>query len=223
MCVRTDGVAPGELAGQCGAPRAGAPDELTVQGLAAAGQVARVYASARPAGSGAGASCGWCRRVRRSRCAVGAGPLVGAVAGALVGPAGEGLGPVMSPAQRGEVLWVGLAGWSALVGRDVGVDVVEVAGPGVAAAPGEHAVPVAEDDELAHPRWRVVLVDGVGAVEVEDREDPGLRVVPASAGSGRGWRGRASRPHRRPGRRRRGWRGRPARRARRGWSAPASG
>ena len=58
--------------------------------------------------------------------------VVGAVAGALVGPAGEGLGSVMSSAQGGEVLWVGLAGWSALVGRDVGDDVVEVAGPGVA-------------------------------------------------------------------------------------------
>ena len=49
------------------------------------------------------------------------------------------------------------------------------------AAPGEDAVPVAEDDELAHPRRRVVLVDGVRPVEVEHREDPCLRVLQPGA------------------------------------------
>jgi hypothetical protein len=42
-------------------------------------------------------------------------------------------------------------------------------------------VPVAEDDELAHPRWWVVPVHGVGAGQVQDGADGGLRVLEPAA------------------------------------------
>ena len=82
--------------------------------------------------------------------------------GGAVGKGGEGVGP-------------GLAGWAVLL---VGGDVVEVGGSGVPGAPGEDAVPVAEDDEFAHPGGWVVGVDGVGAGHVED----GLDGDPGPAG-----------------------------------------
>ena len=63
----------------------------------------------------------------------------------------------------------GLAGWSTLIHRDVGLDVVEVAASGVDGAAGEDAVAVAEDDEVAHPLWWVVLVHGIGAAHVQHR------------------------------------------------------
>ncbi len=55
---------------------------------------------------------------------------------------------------------------------------VEVAGAGVGAAAGEHAVPVAQDHRLAHPGGWVVGVDGVVAAQVEDGTDH----HPAAAG-----------------------------------------
>ena len=56
-----------------------------------------------------------------------AGPGVAAVAVAGVGPASEGLGPVVSSAQRREVVGMGLPRRPAVVHLDVGVHVVEVA------------------------------------------------------------------------------------------------
>src|SRR3954449_3105113 len=102
---------------------------------------------------------------------VGAGPPVPAVGGAVVGPGGEGLEPVMSSAEAGDVAGVGLAGWSALVKRYVRVDVVQVAVTGIDPAAGKHAVPVAEDDLFAHHRWRVMGVDRPVRVEVQHRPD----------------------------------------------------
>src|SRR4051794_9983886 len=102
---------------------------------------------------------------------VGAGPLVPAVGGAVVGPGGEGLQPVMSSTEARECVGVGLSGWSALVERYVGDDVVEVAVAGVDAAAGEHAVLVAEDDLFAHHRWGVVGVADPARVEVQHRPD----------------------------------------------------
>jgi hypothetical protein len=77
--------------------------------------------------------------------AVWAGPAVSAGAGAVVGPAGEGFGSVVPAAEAGEVVGVGLPGWSVLL---VGVDVVLVAGAGVDGAAGEDAVCVAQDDQF---------------------------------------------------------------------------
>src|SRR3954447_15103040 len=80
----------------------------------------------------------------------------------------------MGAAQRREIEWVGLAGWSAVGDGGVGGDVVEVAGPGVADAAGEDAVGVAQQAELSHRSGWVVLVDrggGGGVVEVEDGSD----------------------------------------------------
>src|SRR5262245_21455347 len=84
----------------------------------------------------------------------------------------------------------GLAGWPTPVERDVGGDVVQVAGAGVAAAPGEHAVPVAEDHGLPDRFGWVVLVDGrlpgLIVVEVQDRDDGGAGGAepPADLGGG---------------------------------------
>src|SRR5690348_16221460 len=90
------------------------------------------------------------------RAVVGSGPQIGAVGFAAVGPSSSGLGAVVMSAQGCEVEGRGRA---ALVVRR---DVVEVAGACVGGAPGEHAVLVAQDDELAHPpRW-VMAVDDVG-------------------------------------------------------------
>ena len=66
--------------------------------------------SADRSGQSPGAAVG--DEVRR---AVGAVPLVVAVGRAEVSPATGGLGAVVSPAQAGEVLGPGLAGWSVLV------------------------------------------------------------------------------------------------------------
>ena len=88
-----------------------------------------------------------------------------------------GLGPVMSPAQRREVVGPGLARWSAVVHLDVGLDMVEVAVTGVLVAVGEDALTVAQDHQLAHPLGWVVLVDAVGAVHPEHR----LQGEPAGA------------------------------------------
>src|SRR5690606_180009 len=81
-----------------------------------------------------------------------------------------GLGEVVSPAERGEVLGVGLAGWAAGV---VGGDVVEVAGPGAVVAVRELAVLVAHPHLGGHPLGWVVPVDGVVAVHVDDGGDGG--------------------------------------------------
>jgi hypothetical protein len=104
--------------------------------------------------------------------AVGVGPQVATVAESSVVPAGEGLDPVMSPAQRRQVLGSGLAGWAAAVGWPVGVEVVQVAAPCVVSAVGEHAVSVALDDQFPHPLRRVVGIDSVGAAQVQHRADP---------------------------------------------------
>jgi hypothetical protein len=81
-----------------------------------------------------------------------------------------------------------LAWWSAVVGVEVALDVVEVAGSGVGGAAGEDAVAVAEDDQLSHPwRW-VVGVDGVAALEVEDRSDDDLVVADPGFDLGQGGR-----------------------------------
>src|SRR4029078_5882498 len=117
------------------------------------------------------------------RRAVGPVPLVVAVGGAPVLPASGGLGGVMYAAQEGKVVGAGLAGWSVLV---VGDRVVEVAGPGVDCAPGEDAVPVAQVDEVTHPRWWVVGVDGVASGHVQHRLDDDLVVADPGADLGEG-------------------------------------
>src|SRR3954451_8601573 len=101
----------------------------------------------------------------------GAGPGVGTIVSAFVVPGGECLDPVVGPAQRREISWVGLVGRSALAHGEVGGDVVEVAVPGVAAAAGEDAVGVAQHAELAHRIGWVVLVDRGRSCEVQDRSD----------------------------------------------------
>ena len=58
------------------------------------------------------------------------------VGGALVSPDAGGLGSVVPSAETGEVRWVSLAGWSAVAGVEVGVDVVLVAGARVDPAAG---------------------------------------------------------------------------------------
>ena len=108
------------------------------------------------------------------RAAVRAAPVIVVVGRSGVAPESEGLGAVVSPAQAGEVVGSGLSGWTVLV---VGRDVVEVVGAGVGFAAGEDAVLVAEDDELAHPGWWVVLVDGVATGHVEDGLDDDLVVA----------------------------------------------
>ena len=57
---------------------------------------------------------------------VGAVPLVRAVGSASVAPAAGGLAAVMSPAQRGEIAWMRLTRWPALVDRHIRLDVVQV-------------------------------------------------------------------------------------------------
>src|SRR4051795_10506691 len=101
--------------------------------------------------------------------AVGAGPQVAAVVAAAVGPSGEGLHPVMSSAQAGQVRSGGLPGWSAVVEGDVGLHVVLVAAAGVDGAAGEDTVPIAQDHLFAHRRGWVVGVDRTGGVQVQDR------------------------------------------------------
>ena len=75
---------------------------------------------------------------------------------------------MVGSAQGCEIAGPGLTRWSAVFDRQVLGDVVEVAGPGVAAAAGEDAVGVAQDHGLAHRFGRVVLVHGPVGVEVED-------------------------------------------------------
>src|SRR4051794_41442995 len=77
---------------------------------------------------------------------VGAGPLVPAAGGAVVGPGGEGFQPVVSPAEAGEAVGGGLCGWSALVERQVGDGVGEAAVAGADAAAGENAGAGAGED-----------------------------------------------------------------------------
>ena len=115
--------------------------------------------------------------------AVRAVPLVVAVGRAEVSPATGGLGAVVSPAEAGEILGPGLAGWSVLV---VGDGVVEVAGPGVDLASREDAVAVAEVDEVAHPGGWVVGVDGVAAVHVQHGLDDDLVVADPGPDLGEG-------------------------------------
>jgi hypothetical protein len=76
---------------------------------------------------------------------------------------------MVAPAERGEVVGVGLAGWTTVVEVDVWLDVVEVAAPGSSMTAGKHADRVTEADQGRHPRWWVVPVDGVRARQVEDR------------------------------------------------------
>ena len=95
-----------------------------------------------------------------------------------------GLGSMQKAKEAGKVRMEGkdyVMADGDVVGWDVGGGVVEVAGAGVAGAPGEDAVPVAQDHQFAHPRGWVVLVDGVAAVQVEDRLDPRVRVVEPGA------------------------------------------
>ncbi len=68
---------------------------------------------------------------------------------------------MMSSTERRQILGRRLARWPTFVHGHIGVDVVVVAGAGVDRTPGEDAVPVAQDDQLAHPCRRVVLVDRV--------------------------------------------------------------
>jgi len=75
----------------------------------------------------------------------------------------------MSPAERGEVSGPGLPGRTTVVHLDVRVDVVEVAVTRRLVAVGMDAGAVAKDNELAHPRRRVVLVDAVRPSEVKHR------------------------------------------------------
>ena len=186
------------------------------------GQVARVYAVARSPGRVKARSCGWCRRVRRSRCVRGGWSRCRCRRGALVGPAGEGLGAVMSPAQRREVLWVGLAGRSAFVGRDVGLDVVEV---GFRASRPHQGKTQCRSRRITCSR-----IHGGGScwstASVWLRSRTGWILALESFSQAR-MRSRVAGPSfstsPTPGRRRGGWRGRPGRRARRGWSAPAAG
>ena len=100
--------------------------------------------------------------------------MVVAVGRAEVPPATGGLGAVVSPAQAGEVLGPGLAGWSV---RVVGDGVVEVAGAGVHLASGEDAVAITQRDEVAHPAGWVVGVDGVASGHVEHGLDDDLVVA----------------------------------------------
>ena len=114
---------------------------------------------------------------------LGSGPLVVAGRGAVVAPSSEGLRPVVSSAQGGEGVGPGLARWTVLL---VGSDVIDVTSSGVPGAKGEDAVPIAQDDQLPHPRLRVVRVDGVGAGHVEDGldGDPGPAGPVLDAGDG---------------------------------------
>ena len=80
---------------------------------------------------------------------------------------------MMSSAEGSEIARMGLARRPAVVGVDVWLDVVEVAGPSGLFAVGEDAGAVAQDDEFAHPFGWVVGVDGVGAAYVKDRTDQG--------------------------------------------------
>src|SRR4051794_7572013 len=128
----------------------------------------RAWASALGAGAGVGGE----------GVAGGGGPQVVVVGEALVGPAAVGLDPVVGAAQGREVGQPGLARWSAVLDRAVGVDVVQVAAAGVAAAAGEHAGGVDLDGGLPHPgRW-VVPVHGVGGVQVRT----GWTVIAARSG-----------------------------------------
>src|SRR4051794_14224484 len=74
----------------------------------------------------------------------------------------------MGATQRCEVVGPGLPRWSTVVDGEVGGDVVQVAGAGVAAAAGEDAVGIAQDAELAHRRGRVVPVHRSLLTKVED-------------------------------------------------------
>lgn len=82
-----------------------------------------------------------------------------------------GLGAVMAAAEGREIARMRLAGWTAEVRRQIGLDVVEVAGAGPAPAAGEHAPGITEAHQVGHPGRRVMSVDGVGASEVEHRTD----------------------------------------------------
>ena len=92
-----------------------------------------------------------------------------------------GLHPVVQPAQGGQVVGAGLAGWAGLV---VGVDVVEVAGPGRPVAPRVHTGPVAQPDVLGDPLRHLVGVRSERLVEIDDWSDgdPGGVLPPAPLG-----------------------------------------
>src|SRR4051794_10531788 len=100
-----------------------------------------------------------------------AGPLVPAIVGAVVGPGGEGLQPVMSSTEAGKAVGGSLPGRPALVERHEWNDVVEVAVAGIDPAAGEHAVPVAQDDLFPPEGWGVVGVAAPVRVEVQPRPD----------------------------------------------------
>jgi hypothetical protein len=95
----------------------------------------------------------------------------------LVAPSGEGLKPVVAPAQGGEVVGLCPPGlWSAL-GFGVGIvgdDMVDVAASGRPGAPGEHAGAVSEDDLLTEPVGHLVRVGVELGVEVDDGLDGDL-------------------------------------------------
>ena len=75
---------------------------------------------------------------------------------------------MMAAAQGGEAVGSGLPRWTVLLVRG---DVVQVTGPRVPGAEWEGTVLVAQDDQFPHPRGRVMGVDGVGTVQVEDGLD----------------------------------------------------
>ena len=74
---------------------------------------------------------------------------------------------------------VGLAGWSAVLAWDVGVDVVDVE-PATSPAPGEPAAVVAVLDLGAEPVGDLVGVDGDVLGQVDDR---GELIVASGRGS----------------------------------------
>ena len=152
------------------------------------------------AGCGAGSiSLGWVERggaggVASVVVAVGAGPLEDPGRRHAVGPGRMCLEAVVEPAERGEVGCAGRSGLGSAVGVGVvvvGGDVVDVAAPGGAGAPGEHAGAVAEDDVVADPVRDGVPGRGERRVEVDDGLDGDLGpgVGAPGAGPGRGGSG----------------------------------
>src|SRR6478735_10689258 len=118
-------------------------------------------------------------------------PGVAPVGVAAVAELPGGLAAVMSPAQRRQVLGIRLAGWTAVVGVSVGLEMVEVAGPGVGLAPGKDTVTVAQDHLLAHPLVGVVAVQGPAGAEVEHGDDRGPAALEPVADLGQGHRAEA--------------------------------
>ena len=114
----------------------------------------------------------------------GQGPVVGPVGQSSVGEVSEGLGPVVAPAQRRQPVGEGLARGPALVGAEVGLDVVEVAGLRAPTASGVDAGGVTEPHRRRHPCGRVVSIGRRDGGVVDDGSDGDLpgREEPRPAG-----------------------------------------